>query len=67
MGTYMHSVVDAKNLGMNTVCRTTHKVVLALIGLLNMFVVLPGHLLILAIKEAFHKIVGGIHNSSLYY
>ena len=60
-GTYMHSVGDAENLSKNTVCRVIHKVVLALTKLLNMFVVFPGHLPTLQIKEAFYKIAGNIN------
>ena len=60
-GTYMHSVGDAENLSKNTVCRTIRKVVLALNKLLNMFVVFPGHLPTLQIKEAFYKIAGNIN------
>ena len=60
-GTYMHSVGDAENLSKNTVCCAIRKVVLALTELLNMFVVFPGHLPTMAIKEAFYKIAGNIH------
>ena len=53
----MHSVGDAENLSQNTGI----KVVLALTELLNMFVVFPGHLPTLQIKEAFYKTAGNIN------
>ncbi len=59
-GTYLYAVGDAENLGKNTVCRTIHKVVLALQGYMNSFIVFPGHLSTMSIKEGFYKIAGKI-------
>ncbi|XP_060792576.1 putative nuclease HARBI1 [Neoarius graeffei] len=58
-GQYMYSTGDAENLSKNTVCRMIRKVVLALVTkLMNAFVVLPGHLTALQIKEGFYAIAG---------
>uniref|UniRef100_A0A8C9ZXZ5 Harbinger transposase derived 2 n=1 Tax=Sander lucioperca TaxID=283035 RepID=A0A8C9ZXZ5_SANLU len=57
-GTYLYAVGDAENLGKNTVCRTIRKVVLALQGYINSFIVFPGHLSTMSIKEGFYKIAG---------
>ncbi|KAI2646881.1 hypothetical protein H4Q32_024206 [Labeo rohita] len=57
-GTYLYAIVDAEHLGKNTVCRTIRKVVLALQGYLNSFIVFPGFLSTLSIKEGFYKIAG---------
>ncbi|XP_060763989.1 putative nuclease HARBI1 [Neoarius graeffei] len=57
-GQYMYSIGDAENLSKNTVCRMIRKVVLALTKLLNAFVVFPGHLTALQIKEGFYAIAG---------
>ncbi len=57
-GTYMHSVGDAENLSKSTVCHALRKDVLALTELLNMFVVFPGHVSTLSIKETFYKLTG---------
>ncbi|XP_060788945.1 putative nuclease HARBI1 [Neoarius graeffei] len=57
-GQYMYSVGDAENLSKNTVCRMIRKVVLALNKLMNAFVVFPGHLTALQIKEGFYAIAG---------
>jgi hypothetical protein len=60
-GTYLYAVGDAENLGKNTVCRTIRKVVLALQGYINSFIVFPGHLSTMSIKEGFYKIAGKIY------
>ncbi|XP_067273706.1 putative nuclease HARBI1 isoform X2 [Pseudorasbora parva] len=57
-GTYLYAIGDAENLGKNTVCRTIRKVVLALQGYINGFIVFPGHLSTMSIKEGFYKIAG---------
>lgn len=44
-------------------CCTVCKVVIALNKLLDEFVVFPGHLLMLAIKEGFYVFIGSINNS----
>ncbi|MBN3295155.1 HARB1 nuclease, partial [Amia calva] len=57
-GHFVYSIGDAEHLGKNIVCRAVRKVVLALSKLLDAFVVFPGHLSILKIKEAFYGIAG---------
>ena len=57
-GSYMYSVGDAENLSKNTVCSTIRKVVVALIKLLDAFVVFPGHLPTQSIKEGFNEMAG---------
>ena len=54
----MYSVGDAENLSKNTVCSTIRKVVVALIKLLDAFVVFPGHLPTQSIKEGFNEMAG---------
>ncbi|MBN3295736.1 HARB1 nuclease, partial [Amia calva] len=54
----MYSIGDAEHLSKNTVCRAVRKVALALSKLLDAFVVFPGHLSVLKIKEAFYAITG---------
>lgn len=60
-GQFMYSIGDAEHLSKNTVCRMIHKVVLALSKLLDAFVVFPGHLSALQIKEGFYAIAGITH------
>ncbi|XP_057689511.1 putative nuclease HARBI1 [Corythoichthys intestinalis] len=57
-GQYMYSIGDAEHLSKNTVCRAIRKVVLALAKLVDAFVVFPGHLTALQIKEGFYAIAG---------
>ncbi|XP_077084689.1 putative nuclease HARBI1 [Siphateles boraxobius] len=57
-GTYLYEVGDAEKLSKNTVCRTIRRVVIALQRYLNTFVVFPGHLPTVAIKEGFSNIAG---------
>uniref|UniRef100_A0A8C1Z473 DDE Tnp4 domain-containing protein n=1 Tax=Cyprinus carpio TaxID=7962 RepID=A0A8C1Z473_CYPCA len=59
-GTYLYAVNDAENLGKNTVCRNIRKVVIALQGYINSFIVFPGHLSTMSIKEGFYEIAGKI-------
>lgn len=54
----MYSVGNAENLSKNTVCRPIHKVAHALTELLGGFVVFPGLLPTLSIKESFYDIAG---------
>ncbi|XP_054635325.1 putative nuclease HARBI1 [Dunckerocampus dactyliophorus] len=57
-GTFMYAVGDAEHISKNTVCRSIHRVAHALIGLLNVFVVFPGHMPAPAIIEGFFGIAG---------
>ncbi|KAI7813805.1 putative nuclease HARBI1 [Triplophysa rosa] len=57
-GTYLYAVGDAEKISKNTVCRTIRRVVIALQRYINTFIVFPGHLPTVAIKEGFHKIAG---------
>ncbi|MBN3302427.1 HARB1 nuclease, partial [Amia calva] len=57
-GHFMYSISDAAHLSKNTVCRAVRKVALALSKLLDAFVVFPGHLSVLKLKEAFYAIAG---------
>ncbi|XP_058636670.1 putative nuclease HARBI1 [Onychostoma macrolepis] len=57
-GTYLYEVGDAEKLSKNTVCRTIRRVVIALQRYINTFIVFPGHLPTVAIKEGFSKIAG---------
>ncbi|XP_034023606.1 putative nuclease HARBI1, partial [Thalassophryne amazonica] len=57
-GEFMYSIGDAEHLSKNTVCRMIRKVVLALSKLLDAFVVFPGHLSTMQIKEGFYAIAG---------
>ncbi|MBN3301905.1 HARB1 nuclease, partial [Amia calva] len=57
-GHIMYFIGDAEHLSKNTVCRAVRKVALALSKLLDAFVVFPGHLSVLKIKEAFYAIAG---------
>lgn len=59
-GTYLYEVGDAEKLSKNTVCRTIRRVVIALQKYINTFVVFPGHLPTVAIKEGFSNIAGKI-------
>lgn len=59
-GTYLYAVGDAENISKNTVCRTIRRVVIALQRYINTFVVFPGHLPTVAIKQGFHKIAGKV-------
>lgn len=56
----MYSISDAEHLSKNTVCHAVHKVVLALTKPLDAFVVFPGYLSILKIKEAFYVITDNL-------
>uniref|UniRef100_A0A673H0X9 DDE Tnp4 domain-containing protein n=1 Tax=Sinocyclocheilus rhinocerous TaxID=307959 RepID=A0A673H0X9_9TELE len=50
-GTYLYAVGDAENLGKN-------------MGYINSFIVFPGHLSTMSIKEGFYKIAGKIHRTA---
>ena len=57
-GQNIFSIGDAEYLSNNTVCRASRKVVIALNKLVDAFVVFPGHLTALQIKEGFYAIAG---------
>ena len=57
-GSFLYNIGDAEHIGKATVCRAIRKVALALKGLLQMFVVFPGHKPLRNIKEDFHRIAG---------
>lgn len=51
---FIYSIIDIEHLSRNTVHHAVFKVVLALMKLLDAFVLFPGHLSILKLKEAFY-------------
>ncbi|XP_062327791.1 putative nuclease HARBI1 [Osmerus eperlanus] len=57
-GSFLYNIGNAEHLGKATVCRAIRKVALALKGLLQTYVVFPGHKPLRTIKEEFHMISG---------
>ena len=55
-GSSLYNIGDAEHLGKATVCRAIRKVALALKGLLQTYVVFPGHKPLRTIKEELHMI-----------